>query len=73
MPKDPKGRKRPGDVIGNAVHVMRIATGEIDEPSPNPKFVARASKGGTGRARRLTPTERRRIAKRAAEARWRKS
>jgi hypothetical protein len=27
MPKGPKGEKRPADVIGNAVHVMRIATG----------------------------------------------
>ena len=31
MPKGPKGEKRPADVIGNAVHVMRIATGEIAE------------------------------------------
>ncbi len=29
MPRGPKGEKRPVDVIGNAVHVMRIATGEI--------------------------------------------
>jgi hypothetical protein len=28
MPKGPQGQKRPADVIGNAVHVMRIATGE---------------------------------------------
>src|SRR5947208_3001300 len=27
MPRGPKGVKRPADVIGNAVHVMRIATG----------------------------------------------
>ena len=25
-------RKRPADVIGNAVHVMRVLTGEIDYP-----------------------------------------
>jgi hypothetical protein len=25
MPKGPQGQKRPADVIGNAVHVMRIA------------------------------------------------
>jgi hypothetical protein len=31
MPKVPKGQKRPADVIGNAVKVMRIATGEEDE------------------------------------------
>jgi hypothetical protein len=28
MPKGPRGEKRPADVIGNAVHVMRIATGQ---------------------------------------------
>ena len=31
MPKGPKGEKRPADVIGNAVKVMRIATGEETE------------------------------------------
>ena len=31
MPKTPRGHKRPADVISNAVHVMKIATGEIDE------------------------------------------
>ena len=28
MPTGPKGEKRPADVIGNAVKVKRIATGE---------------------------------------------
>jgi hypothetical protein len=31
MPRGPKGEKRPADVIGNAVHVMRVATGEIED------------------------------------------
>ena len=31
MPKGPKGQKRPADVISNAVTVMKIATGEIEE------------------------------------------
>jgi len=31
MPRGPKGEKRPADVIGNAVHVMRIATGEVSD------------------------------------------
>jgi hypothetical protein len=31
MPRGPKGEKRPADVIGNTVHVMRIATGEIED------------------------------------------
>ena len=28
MPTGPKGEKRPADVIGNAVRIMRIVTGE---------------------------------------------
>lgn len=31
MPIGPKGEKRPTDVIGAAVNVMRIATGEEPE------------------------------------------
>jgi hypothetical protein len=47
MPRGPKGEKRPADVIGNAVHVMRIATGEIeDSPSKAPK----RAKGGLSNA-----------------------
>jgi hypothetical protein len=33
MPKGPRGEKRPADVIGNAVKVMRIATGEETDES----------------------------------------
>lgn len=29
MPRGPKGEKRPGDVIGAAVMVGKLATGEI--------------------------------------------
>ena len=31
MPKGPRGEKRPADAIGNAIKVMRIATGEETE------------------------------------------
>ena len=31
MPKGPKGEKRPADVIGAAVTVAKIATGEVEE------------------------------------------
>jgi hypothetical protein len=31
MPRGPKAEKRPGDVIGAAVMVAKIATGEIAE------------------------------------------
>ena len=36
MPKGPKGEKRPADVIGGAVKVMKIATGEIAEAIDKP-------------------------------------
>jgi hypothetical protein len=34
MPIGPEGQKRPADVIGNAVRVMRIATGEEADAPP---------------------------------------
>ena len=75
MPKGPKGQKRPADVISNAVHVMRIATGEITEKltedGKDPAAVALGRKGGAARAKSLSARKRREIAKRAAGARWR--
>jgi hypothetical protein len=75
MPKGPKGQKRPPDVIGNAVHVMRIATGEIQESEPadtgkDKAAVALGRKGGTARAEALSARKRKQIAKKAARARW---
>ena len=35
MPTGPKGEKRPADVIGNAVKIARIATGEDPETIPD--------------------------------------
>ena len=77
MPKGPKGQKRPADVIGNAVRVMEIATGqrgEVYEPeqSKNQAAAELGRKGGAERARRLSPKKRREIAKAAAAARWQK-
>ena len=31
MPRRPRGEKRPADVIGAAVMIGKIATGEIDD------------------------------------------
>jgi hypothetical protein len=74
MPKGPKGQKRPADVIGNAVHVMKIATGEIEEKltvdGKNPAAVALGRKGGVARASSLSPKKRREIAVVAAKKRW---
>lgn len=74
MPKTPKGHKRPADVVSNAVHVMKIATGEINEEltedGKNKAAVELGRKGGAARARSLSSRKRREIAKKAAKARW---
>ena len=73
MPRGPKGEKRPADVIGNAVHVMRTATGEIDDTPAAEHARKGGSKGGKTRAAKLTPEQRAEIARVAAQARWKKS
>jgi len=75
MPRGPKGEKRPADVIGNAVRVMRIATGEIDETATtddgkNAAAVALGRMGGKARAEGMTAKRRKEIAKKAAKKRW---
>ena len=77
MPKGPKGQKRPADVISNAVHVMRIATGEADDviithDGKNSAAVALGSKGGKARAKKLGVRRRKEIARAGAAARWKK-
>jgi len=71
MPKGPRGEKRPADVIGAAVMVARIATGEIeDNPSKAPGRAKGGKIGGARRAAALSPEKRREIAKKAAKSRW---
>ena len=75
MPKGPNGQKRPGDVIGAAVMVARIATGEIEDnatPADKAHHSRGGKKGGAARAAALTPEKRSEIAKKAAAARWRR-
>jgi hypothetical protein len=77
MPKGPKGQKRPADVIGNAVHVMRIATGETEESGQTEDGKSKAAvelgrKGGLARAQGLSTKKKHAIAKKAALARWNK-
>jgi hypothetical protein len=75
MPRGPKGERRPVDVIGNAVHVMRVLTGEIEEAivddGKDPAAKALGKKGGAARAKAMTPERRSEIAKEAAAKRWR--
>jgi hypothetical protein len=74
MPKGPKGEKRPADVIGNAVKVMRIATGEEEEAKTedgkDKAAVSLGKRGGTARAKSLSQDDRVKIARKAAKARW---
>ncbi len=74
MPKGPKGEKRPADVIGAAVKVAKIATGEIeedvDDDGKNKAAVELGRKGGKARAAKMTPEQRSEIAKKAAASRW---
>jgi hypothetical protein len=76
MPRGPKGEKRPADVIGNAVHIMKIATGQIEDTVPedgkNPAAVALGRMGGKARAEGMTAKRRKEIAKKAAEKRWKR-
>jgi hypothetical protein len=70
----PRGKRRPTDVAANAVHVMRVLTGEADDTSPDdgkdPAAKALGAKGGKARAATMTPERRSEIARKAAAKRW---
>lgn len=74
MPRTPKGHKRPADVISNAVRVMQIATGEVEEEltedGKNKAAVALGRMGGLARAKSVSKTRRVQIARTAAQAMW---
>ena len=72
MPKGPKGEVRPANVVGCAVHVAQIATGEIEDTTEK-RVPARATGGkigGKARAKALSPERRKEIAQVAATDRW---
>jgi hypothetical protein len=66
--------KRPADVIGNAVKVMRIATGGEDEAKTDDgkdkAAVSLGKRGGIARAKKISAMRRSEIAKKAADSRW---
>ena len=72
MPKGPTGELRPADVVGCAVTVAKIATGEIEDTTKKrvPARAAGGKIGGCKRAKRLSATRRSEIAKFAAKSRW---
>jgi hypothetical protein len=77
MPTGPKGEKRRADVIGNAVMIAKIATGEIEETieddGKDSAAKALGKKGGAARAKAMPPERRVEIAKKAAAKRWDKT
>jgi hypothetical protein len=74
MPRGPQGQRRPADVIGNAVMVAKIATGEIEDAAPddgkNKAAQALGRLGGKARAEGLSKRRRKEIAQEAALKRW---
>ena len=71
MPTGPRGEKRPADVIGAALLVARIATGDVVEEVREPSGKVRSGlTGAKARAEKMTSEERSAIACRAASARW---
>jgi hypothetical protein len=70
----PERREAPADVIGNAVKVMRIATGDetevLTDDGKNAAAVALGRMGGKARAEGMTAKRRKEIAKKAAAKRW---
>ena len=66
MPSRSQRRARPADVIGNAVKVMHIATGEEveipEDDGKDPAAKALGKKGGAARAATMSPALRARRA-----------
>ena len=71
MPKGPQGQKRPADVIGAAVMIAKIATGEVEDTVPSGRRDS-GKAGGKARAKTLSQEKRSEIATAAAKARWEK-
>ena len=77
MPKR-SSKKAPRDINALAASIVAQSTGQpipdLSEPQKNPHAVALGSlggkKGGKARFEKLTPEQRKEIAKKAAKARW---
>lgn len=69
MPKGPQGQRRPADSNQLAKAIVDIATGEA-ENSIRERGRPGGLKGGKARANKLTPEQRREIARKAAAKRW---
>ena len=65
--------KRPRDPNQLAKLIADIVTGEVERDKVPSKRGAGGHKGGPARNKKLTPIQRRDIARIAARARWKKS
>lgn len=80
MPKRSSKKKNIRDVNVLASHIVEQATGETkpkpEDANKNPNAVALGRlgglKGGKARANKLTPEQRKEIARKAAQSRWQK-
>lgn len=75
MPKGPRGEKRPADAIGRAVHIAKIATGEVEDDRESVVSAAAqlGALGGKKRAENMSAERRSEIARSAASKRWAKN
>jgi hypothetical protein len=73
-----KRPKRPTDIVQRGKLIGDLLTGQAEEVAPKPlnpahEFARKGGlKGGKARAAKLSPDARAVIAKKAAEARWKK-
>lgn len=74
MPEGPSGEKRPADAVARAVMAGGIAAGEIEDERAAASSAAAqlGSLGGKKRAATMSPERRAEVARKAAEARWRR-
>ena len=74
MPKRSSNKKRDVNIL--ASQIVEEATSKPEDSTKNPNAVALGRlgglKGGKARASKLTPEQRREIAKKAAQTRWSK-
>lgn len=71
MPRGPQGQKRPADVVGCAITVAKVVTGQIEDvPMRSPGRMRSGTAGAAARSKKLTAKKRREIAKKAAAVRW---
>lgn len=71
MPRGPQGQRRPADAVGCAIMVAKIATGEVvEDVLVRSGRVRSGIAGAKARMQTTTKGHRKKIAEKAAAARW---